>query len=203
MNKYFIAIKYIIALAVTALVIWLLYFGIYSPFMKAQLYVDVSRDSQNIHTLGDLTDTFKPAMEFPSPVGQDEVVSSYTGVLYSIVSHQTQEAVIRAIISEAEKWAIPFLDKGKGFNYNQTLFNIGSIYEYGAIKLKDQGYFMKSLEYFKLGSMLSPGRQAFVYGLINLYQIEGDVTNLKKEVDYALTLWPSDQNLQTIANGIK
>lgn len=168
MSQTFKQIIVIISITFTAIFV---YFGAYLPLRKGQMHIDavVNLQSGKVRTIDDLNKLFDPDLDFYSPIGQDEVVSYYLGILLNVINQQTERQVVDVLVKQAEDRMASILEKGNGFSFNQNLYTFGSIYKIAALKFHDLGYYDKGEEIFKLGLKYSPNRKIFLRGLFDLY----------------------------------
>lgn len=192
-------IKKSIAFLFTVFILFLMYFGAYRPLKKSQLYIQamVALQSGKIKSVKDFTDKFNSALKFYSPIGQDEVVSYYTGgILANVINQQANPQVVEVLIKDVEQWIEPIVKKGKGFGYSQNLYNFAMIYELAAEKLKSAEYLQKSVDLFYEGLKNSPNRKLFLKGLFSVCQLTGDNEKLKEIGEIILRFWPEDREIK-------
>ncbi|MEK7555436.1 MAG: hypothetical protein AAB516_01290 [Patescibacteria group bacterium] len=193
-------IKKLVIVIVIIIVLSGIYCGSYLPFRKSQFYINAQTGLRGVRSLDDFNNLFDPALGFYSPVGQDEVVSGYLQTLISLTSQQSNKELIDILVKQAEARTAPILEKEKGFNFSQNIYNLAAIYAVSAIKFNDDIYYQKGVETFRLGLKHSPNRQMFLYGLFNLYQFKGDKEGMKEIGETILKYWPDDlQILKSVA----
>ena len=159
-------IKIIAAFIITILILVLFYFGAYLPLRKSQIHINAVLNLQNgkVRTLDDMNNLFNSVLNFYSPVGQDETTQYYLGILLNIINQQSNKDVIDVLARQAENQMEPILKAGKGFNFNQNLYTLGSIYKITALKSRDLGYYQKAVNIFNNGLKYSPNRLIFLRG---------------------------------------
>lgn len=186
------SLKQIIAGLITIAILILMYFGAYLPLRKSQIYIKAMFNfrSGKVHSVQDFTDSFGSALNFYSPIGQDEVVSYYSGIVINVINQQNNAQIIEILMKQAEDAMTPILKKQKGFVFNQNLYNFAMVYKIAALKLKNEIYFQKSLDLFNEGLKYSPNRLIFLSGLFDLYQIKGDNEKMREISDIILKYWP-------------
>ncbi len=195
--------KLIIAIMSSLLILTAMYYGSYLPFRKSQLYINAQVGlSKGIRSLQEFNDLFEPALNFYSPVGQDEIVSGYLRVLIGLLEKQSNKEVVDILIKQAEARMAPILEKEKGFGLSQNIYNLASIYAISAIRFNDDVYYEKGVEMFMLGLIHSPNRAMFLYGLFNLYQFKGDEKGLKEVGETILKYWPNSSQIREIVDSI-
>ena len=90
--------------------------------------------------------------------------------------------------------------KEKGYNLSQIIYNLGAIYSIAAVKFKDDIYYQKGVEMFRLGLKHSPNRKMFLYGLFGLYQFKADENGMNEIGGVILKYWPQDEKIIKIIN---
>lgn len=192
-------IKKSVIVIVIVIVLFAMYFGSILPFRKSQLYINAQIGlSKGIRSLQEFNALFEPALDFYSPVGQDEVVSGYLRILIDLTEKQSNKDVVDILIRQAEARMSPILEKQKGFSFSQNIYNLASIYAIAAIKFNDAIYYQKGVEMFRLGLEHSPNRAMFLFGLFNLYQFKGDEKGMKEIGETILKYWPGDEGIKNI-----
>ena len=192
-------IKKIIAALATIIILIMMYLGAYLPLRKGQLYAQsvLKLNSRKIKSVTDFIAAFHPALSFYSPIGQEEVVSYYTGeVLSGMLKKQKSPRVIEILIKDAENWMEPIIKVGKGFSYSQNLYNFGKVYKIAGEKLNNDTYLEKGIALFNEGLKNSPNRYIFLDGLFDIYQIRGDKVKMKEIGETILKYWPDKQEIR-------
>ncbi len=194
-------IKKIITVIICASVIVLLYYGAYLPLRKGQLYIGALKEmsSKQAKSVKDLNDIFKKVFDFYSPVGNNEAIAAYLGVMLNIISQQDNKAVVDAIINDVEQNSGPVLEAPeKAFNYWQSVYTMGLIYRVAAMKFNDENYYQKALQTFKEGLKYSSNRPNLLYGLFDLYFARGDKEKAKEIGQIILKYWPKDNEVKKV-----
>ena len=193
-----------IAVAFTLFVFLIMYMGAYLPLRKAQIYI--ATRTRPVNSLKEFDSVFNAALDFYSPVGQDELVSNFLEIIIGALnSDKTNEAsTIHELVKRAELRASPIVSRGVGFGLSQITNGLGTTYEIAAFKLQDKTYYDKAVKTMNLGLTYSPNRKLFLSTLLNLYGLSGDIPNAKKIAENVLKYWPNDaqalQVLQQIAD---
>ena len=192
--------KKVITIISSLLILCLMYFGSYLPLRKSQLYIKAMFDFQSgkVHSVQDFTNLFGSALNFRSPIGRDEAVSYYFGILANVINQQTNGQVIEVLLKESEKWMEPILKAQKGFGFSQNLYNFAMVYKIAAQKLNSDVYFQKSIDLFNEGLKNSPNRLIFLSGLFDIYRIKGDKGKMKEIGETILKYWPDDENIKKL-----
>jgi tetratricopeptide (TPR) repeat protein len=185
--------KKIIAISATIVILIAMYLGSFLPLRKSQIYIKAMFNFQSgkVHSVEDFVGLFGSALNFYSPIGQDEVVSYYSGILANVINQQNNEQVIEILLKESEKWMEPILKAQKGFVFNQNLYNFAVVYKIAGLKFKNEIYYQKSLDLFNEGLKYSPNRLIFLGGLYELYQAKGDNEKMKEISEIVLKYYPN------------
>ncbi|HDH31721.1 MAG TPA: hypothetical protein ENH26_03035 [Candidatus Wolfebacteria bacterium] len=191
--------KLTIAIISSLLILTAMYYGSFLPFRKSQLYINAQIGlSRGVSSLQEFNNLFEPALDFYSPVGQDEIVSGYLRVLISLLEQQSNKEIVDILTKQAETRMAPILEKEKGFGLSQNIYNLASIYAISAIRFNDDIYYEKGVEMFKLGLKHSPNRAMFLYGLLNLYQFKNNKKGIREVGEIILKYWPGDEQVKQI-----
>lgn len=186
--------KIVIAIGVTCLVVAGWYYGAYLPVVKSHAYISGRRSlsASQQKSLNDFFGFFAPALDMSSPIGGDELVYAYLEIVMNVASQQQNPAVVDALVKDAEKRAAPIIERGSGFDFSQTLYEMGSLYRIAAVKLRSEAYYEKAIALFKKGLAYSPNREMFLAGLFDLYQMKQDVSGMRETGRIILRYWPND-----------
>lgn len=189
-----------IAIILSMFILGLIYLGAYLPLRKSVGYIDVHNRLNSIRSLDDFNKLFEPVLNFYSPIGQEELVSAYLGVIVNILNSEPgpNEQAADLLIKKAEYWARPLLLPPGGFSYSQNFLKLGAIYRIGFVKFQNDDYYLKSAELFKEGLVHSPNRPVFLYNLFDLYSAKNDVQNMKWVGEIILKYWPNDESVKKI-----
>ena len=192
------SLKKFIAISATIIILIAMYLGAYLPLKKSQRYIGaiLAFQSNKIRSLQDFNATFDSVLNFYSPIGQDETISYYFGILANVISHQDNKEMILALTERAEDLMEPVIKAGKGFGYSQNLYNFAVFYKIAALKLESDVYLQKSIDLFNEGLKNSPGRYIFLEGLFDLYRIKGDTAKMKEIGGTILKHWPDKENVK-------
>lgn len=192
-----ISLKKFIVISSTIIILIGMYLGAYLPLRKSQRYIGAILQLGRIRSLQDFNAVFDPVLNFYSPVGQDEIISYYFGILANVIQ-QSNEEVATALTKQAEDLMGPVIREGKGFGYSQNLYNFAGFYKIAALKLKSDAYLQKSLDLFNEGLKNSPNRSIFLEGLFDIYRIKGDTGRMKEVGEIILKYWPEKEEIRKI-----
>lgn len=193
--------RQIISIALIVFLFWIMFYGSFLPFVKSQQFIQ-ARQTQ-VSTLTDFDKLYGGVLGFPSPVGQDEIVSNYLEMIDNIISQekvkpQPNEAIIRPLVASSTMWTEPIIKKGAAFSFSQIIFNYANVYRDAAIALKDKAFYDKAVELYKYGLKQSPDRQIFLYSLFDLYNVTGDKENARIIGERIAKVYKDDRVVQII-----
>ena len=200
MNKSY---KIIIATIISLLMIYLVYAGSYLPIRKGQFFI--SAYSSQPKSLDDFNNIYNQAIDFYSPIGKDEVISSWMGVVLDLLTSSKSppnRAVADDLIRQSGDRMIPIIKKGSGFLYSQNLYKLGLIYKTGATMFQDQNYLNQAISVLELGLKSSPLRPIFLYNLFELYYYKHDVSGLKATGEVILKYWPQETQVKQVVDSL-
>lgn len=193
-------LKKTIACIVTLVCIALFVLGAYLPLRKSQMYIVAYGALSKVRSLDDFNRTFDPVISYYSPIGQEELVSAYLGIIVDAVSRDPgpDKAIADVLIKNAEAKAKPILADAPSFSYSQTILKLAALNKVAAGRYKDETYYKRAVELFKMGLVYSPNRPAFLYNLLDLYLSHNDAGGMKETAQVILKYWPNDKNIQGI-----
>lgn len=169
-----------------------IYFGAYLPFTKSQRYIAAIRAVSSVKSVADFKKNFDAAINYYSPIGDEEVMKFLGNDILGIITGQDQpEAVSRELVEYVE----PHMFK----NDTRHLIALGQMYftlwqKYGK---KDVDY-AKAEEYFLGAYSIGPKLPPVLYSLLDLYRLKGDGEKLKNIASEILTYWPDDESVKNV-----
>ena len=86
----------------------------------------------------------------------------------------------------------PIITYGRGMSFGQNLYLLGAINELAFVQTKQLVYLQAADTYYNKGHDLGPKRPQFLYGLFDIYRMEGNSDKVKATVDQILAQWPND-----------
>lgn len=189
MNEY---LKKLSAFVLIAIVLSVGYYGTYLPMAKSRLFISTMRKLGSAKSVDDVKNYFSAAFNFPSPIGQEEIVRNGTNSMMNIVQSTNNQAVISQVIDFTKSYYRPIVDRGKGMSFGQDLYVLGIINEAAFLKTKDPKYLADAQFYYERGRELGPNRPQPLLGLFDVYRLEGSVDGTQKIADRILSQWPND-----------
>lgn len=191
-------VKKTIAALISFLVLAVAYYGNYLPMRKSQIYISTLRSLQSVRSLADFEKDLSVPLDFPSPIGQEELVRSSSNMIMNIIQENNNPQVISEVLDYYKSYYRPIIDRGRGMSFEQNLYILGKISEIAFVRTKEIKYFNAAKDYFSQGLRLGPRRPQFLYAMFDIYRMEGNVDGAKSTVDKILSQWPSDQKIRQL-----
>jgi hypothetical protein len=190
--------KQIIAVALTVAILVIAWWGSYSPMRKAETFIATLQGLQTTPatSLQDLETRLSTPLEYPSPIGQEELVRNMANNILSFVQRSTDATTTAELMAFLDHYYNPILAQGKGMSFGQDLYLMGAINETAFVSTHDPRYLADAQKYYEEGVALGPNRPQCLYGLFDIYRFEGNVTSTTAIADKILSQWPTDQNIQ-------
>lgn len=189
-----------IGVLTTAFILSVAFYGTFLPMRKSQMFIGVMQNlrSQNLRSLRSIVD-FENALSVPldafSPVGQEELVRDTTSIILGLVQQNDEPEVINELMSYAEKYSAPIVERGRGMGFEQNLYLLGALNKAAFLKTKDVKYLQAAHKYYSQGLDLGPKRPQFLYGMFDIYRVEGNVEGAKAIANQILSQWPNDERV--------
>ncbi len=199
MNK---SARQIIAVSLSIAVLIVAYFGSYLPMVKSLTFISTMRQSGGVRTVQDLEQLFSVPLDYPSPIGQEELVRNLASTIAGTLGNISDPAVIKELVRYVESYYKPIIDRGKGMSFGQNLYLLGLINETAYLKTNDKKYLDAASAYFKKAYELGPKRPQSLYGLLDVYKAEGNIEAFKKIADQLLSQWPNDERSKAIISAV-
>jgi hypothetical protein len=190
--------KQIIAAVVTILVLFVAVCGSYLPMRKAEMYIGAlqSLQTQPVTSLQDLENRVSPALDAPSPIGQEELVRNFANSVLGFIQNNQDATNTMAILGFLHGYYDPILAPGKGMSFGQDLYLMGAIHEIAFVKTGNQQYLALSKQYYEEANTLGPNRPQALYGLFDVYRFMNDMPDAVSTAQKILTNWPTDQSIK-------
>ena len=153
---------------------------------------------QAVRSLSEFKSVYDPVINYPSPVGQDEIMANYLNMVAQTMGRIEDEKTLRAFMEYVEPQMRPILEKRTGLNFSQNLYNIGAVYKIAGMKLNDEKYYAEAIRVFERGMEASPGRPLFLYGMFELYYAKRDAQKTKEIGEIILKYYPQEQKIKEL-----
>jgi hypothetical protein len=190
-------IKELTAVISVAFLLFVAWYGSYLPMRKAQIYIGTLKNMQTnpITSLTDLENRLSVPLNYPSPVGQEELVRNMASSVLGFVQ-QTNDATSTAqLINFTEKYFDPLIARGKGMSFSQDVYLMGIINEIAYTKTGNPKYLSDAQRYYTEAVEIGPNRPQGLYGLFDVYNIEKNIPAAKAIGEKILHNWPMDKNV--------
>jgi len=190
--------KKVVGVVLSALVLGIAVYGSYLPMRKAQMFIATLQGLQSnpASSLQDLENRISVPLNYPSPIGQEELVRNTANSVLAFVQQSSDASSTAALIGFLQGYYDPILSKGKGMSFGQDLYLDGVIHEVAFAQTGNQSYLNSSLAYYKEGNALGPNRPQSLYGLFDDYRAANDATDTIAIGQKILMNWPTDTRIQ-------
>jgi hypothetical protein len=186
----------IIVAAIFGVAVW----GSYMPMRKAQMFIATLQGLQTPQgqatSLQDLENKLSAPLDYPSPIGQEELVRNMANSILSFVQQSTDASSTGALIGYLNSYYNPILSAGKGMSFGQDLYLEGAINEIAFANTGDPTYLAAAQKWYSEGVALGPNRPQALYGLFDVYRAESNATDTIAIGSTILRNWPTDTNIQ-------
>ena len=195
--KKAIAVSGAIFIALTA------YYGSYLPMRKSMMFIETMKNSADVKTIKDFENLFSVPLDYPSPIGQEELVRSTANNVANGLQSVSDPKAVDELINYINAYYDPIISRGKGMSFGQNLYILGMMNEIAFIKTNSAGapnptYLKAAEKYFTMAHQLGPKRPQGLYGLLDVYRMEGNLDGFKKIADQVLSQWPDDEKVKNV-----
>lgn len=198
---YKILIKQFVIATLIILVVLSVVFGAILPWMKSQLYINtlMMLQSGKITSVDQFKKDFSGVLDFYSPIGQEETVKYLGNDIMNMILDEARET---GKIGLAGPILVDFMEPY--LFENDVLHFIFGAETYNLLwrASGNNEYFKKSEFYYKKIYEIGPKLPPVLYGMFNLYQLSGDMENMKKIGEEILRYWPDDKNVADLLNSL-
>ncbi|MBI2048837.1 MAG: hypothetical protein HY434_00600 [Candidatus Liptonbacteria bacterium] len=181
------------AVLLSAFILLGAYYGSFLPMRKSQIFISAMRDLRSVTSVAEFKNVFARPLGVPSPIGQEELVRNGANTVLNVLQQTDKPEVIAELMDFVESSYRPIIERGRGMSFEQNLYIMGTLNELAFIKTQDNKYFAAAKSYYSEGLKLGPKRPQFLYGLFDIYRIEGNVEATKEIAAQILSQWPEDQ----------
>jgi len=170
-------------------------FGSYLPLIKSQTYIDALSLLQSVKTIEEFEANFDKSLKYYSPVGDEEVVKYLANTILQIMSQQNQSEAVDRMLSD---YVEPYLFK----NETRHLLSAGQMHEALLTKYKRLEDLQKAQSYFETAFAIGPKLPPVLYGLLDVYRMEGNNEKAKQIGEIIFKYWPDDKNVANIVKSL-
>jgi hypothetical protein len=190
----------VVAILIVVVIFGVAVYGSYLPMRKAQMFIATLQGLQTQQgqatSLQDLENKLSAPLDYPSPIGQEELVRNMANSILSFVQQSSDATSTAALIGYLNSYYDPILNQGKGMSFGQDLYLEGAINEVAFSRTGDPTYLAAAQKWYSEGVTLGPNRPQALYGLFDVYRAEGDVTDTIAIGTTIMHNWPTDTNIQ-------
>jgi len=194
------AYQRVLAIIIVAAIFGIAIYGSYLPMRKAQMFIATLQGLQTPQgqatSLQDLENKLSAPLDYPSPIGQEELVRNMANSILSFVQQSKDASSTAALISYLNSYYDPILNQGKGMSFGQDLYLEGAINEIAFANTGDPAYLAAAQKWYQEGVTLGPNRPQVLYGLFDVYRAENDTTDTIAVGTTIMRNWPTDTNIQ-------
>jgi len=165
------------------------YLGAYKPRIKSTTYIETQSRLPTYRTLEQLVDNFDKALEYPSPVGQEEVVKFSLSQFEKMILNQDQ----------SETASVNLVHYIEQYIYEDNIVHLlqtGNLYNTLYERFKKQEYLETTENYYKKIREIAPNIPHSLYRLFTLYKRSGQYDKMKETGQKILELWPEDSKVK-------
>jgi tetratricopeptide (TPR) repeat protein len=187
------------AIIIAAAILGVTVYGTYLPMRKAQMFIATlqSLQSSPATSLSNLESRISVPLDYPSPVGQEELVRNMANSVLAFVQQGADPSSTAELMNFLGGYYNPLLDRGKGMSFGQDLYLEGAINEIAFATTGNQSYLTAAKAWYEKAHQLGPNRPQALYGLFDIYRAANDKTDTIATAQKILANWPSDARIQT------
>ncbi len=186
-------IKKIIAAAAVIFILYIAYYGSFLPLRKSQTFIKTLKGLQTIRSYEEFEKAFSVPINMPSPIGQEELVRNTSNIVLNLLQRGGgNPELAAALVDFLERYFNPILERGRGMSFEQNLYILGAINELAFFQTNQVKYLLAAKNHYSQGLELGPRRPQFLYGMFDIYRIEGDIPQAKAIAERILGQWPND-----------
>lgn len=181
------------------------FYGSYMPMRKAQMFITTLQGLQTTPatSLTDLETRLSVPLDYPSPVGQEELVRNMANSVLAFVQQGGNATSTAELIGYLNSYYNPILNAGKGMSFGQDLYIEGAINEIAFAQTGDPTYLIASQKWYLEGNQLGPNRPQPLYGLFDIYRAEGDTTDTIAIANTIINNWNDPQIVSSLQTFLK
>ena len=189
--------KKVIAVAVSIAILSIAYYGEYLPLRKAQMFIATLQSLQSTppSSLNDLETRLSVPLDYPSPIGQEELVRNTANSVLNFVQQSPNATSTDALVNYLMSYYTPILDRGRGMSFGQDLYLVGAVNEIAFSKTGQTNFLSTAQQSYEEGQILGPNRPQPLYGLFDIYRAEGNVASATAVANTIISNW-GDKGVQ-------
>lgn len=183
---------------IVIIIIFVAYYGSYLPFQKSKTFIKTMRTLGSSASIQDFKKSTSIPLDFKSPIGQEELVQQLASLTLNIAQSTDNPQVIKELIEHLENYYQPLLKKNRSIGVSQSLYVLGSINELAFLKTQDRAYFDSAKKYFLKALEFGPRRPQSLYGVFDIFRLEGNVVEATRVAETITNQWPADEKTRVL-----
>ena len=189
--------KQVIAVALSLFILGISAYGSYLPMRKAEIFITTLQglEASPVNSLNELTSRIAVPLDYPSPIGQEELVRNMSNNILGFISQGADPTSTAVLMSFLDSYYEPILARGKGMSFGQDLYLMGALNEMAYVHSGNPAYIADSQKYYEEGEAFGPNRPQPLYGLFDVYRAEGNVASTTAVADKIMSNWPGDTSI--------
>ncbi len=189
--------KQVIAVAISLFILAVTVYGSYFPMRKAEMFIATLQGLQTspVTSLNELESRLAAPLDYPSPVGQEELVRNTANNILGFLSQSADPTSTAVLVAFIDGYYAPIIARGRGMSFGQDLYLMGAINETAYAHIGNPAYLMNAQKYYEEGAKLGPNRPQPLYGLFDVYRAEGNVASATAIGEKILSNWPTDTGI--------
>lgn len=189
--------KIVAGILLVAVIFGISLYGSYMPMRKAQMFIATLQGLQTspATSLNDLETRIATPLDYPSPIGQEELVRNIANSVLSFVQQAPDASSTAALIGFLGNYFDPILNSGKGMSFGQDIYLAGAINEIAFAETGDKTYLTSATKWYEEANQLGPDRPQALYGLFDVYRAANNTTGTIATAHHILANWPSDTRI--------
>ncbi|MDR3582367.1 MAG: hypothetical protein P4L67_03790, partial [Candidatus Pacebacteria bacterium] len=186
------------AIIIIAIIFGVAVVGSYLPMRKAQMFIATLQGLQTTpaSSLQDLETRLSAPLDYPSPIGQEELVRNMANSVLAFVQQAPDPSSTAALVGYLNAYYNPILNSGKGMSFGQDVYLEGAINEIAFAETGDKTYLTAATNWYLLANKLGPNRPQALYGLFDVYRAANNATDTVATAQHILANWPTDTRIQ-------
>lgn len=194
MNEMDSIVKKVIGIIIVALILAVAIYGSYLPLRKAQIFIATLQGLQTrpVTSLKELEARLSPPLDYPSPIGQEELVRNMANSVLGFVQRGSDATSTAMLIDFLSGYYDPIIARGRGMSFGQDVYLLGAINEIAFARTGGRTYLVAARKYYEQGRQLGPDRPQPLYGLFDVYRAMGDPSDAVAIANKILANWPGD-----------
>ena len=188
------------AVIIVALILGVSAYGSYMPMRKAQMFIATlaSLQTQPATSLQDLENRLSVPLNYPSPIGQEELVRNMANSVLAFVQQGPDPTSTANLIGFMNSYYDPILNYGRGMSFGQDVYLEGAVNEIAFANTGNPAYLQAATKWYEEAVQLGPNRPQGLYGLFDVYRAADNVTGTIQVGEKILANWPTDTRISQV-----